>query len=99
MMDSWTPLEDQWRSYFDQLIEANDAGLLDDEESADEYGYPEALTLGDTEKTELGDFAFRRTAELNEIFNHFGLQEKAIGSYLMNAVLVGMLWERERIGR
>lgn len=95
----WTPLENHWRAYYEQLIEADRQGFLSDPELAEEYSYPPELKLAETELDGLNLFAERRMEELGQVFSLVGVNERAIVSYMMNAVLVGMMWEKERIGR
>lgn len=97
----WQPLNDHWDEYQAGLEEADAAGLLDDPERAQEVIYPEELNLGDNEKEDVREFVSDR---LNELWTAYeqsggGFNIDLIGTYIFRAIVLGMAWERERIGR
>jgi len=96
----WTPLEDEYDAYRRQLEEAEIEGQLQDPETAREVGYPRKLNLSDAEKDQLTEFIGHRTNEAFELFNKLGqVNPMAVGHTLLQAAVVAMCWERERIGR
>jgi len=97
----WQPLTDHWTTYTEHIQEAAEAGLLDDPLDADEIVYPDELHVGEGEKDDLRDFI---TERLQELYGHYqatggGFDPSVIGTYIFRAILMGMLWERDRIGR
>jgi len=97
----WNPLSDHWDVYTGRLEEAEAEGLLDDPVDAQEIIYPEELFLGESEKEDVRSFI---TDRLNELYNHYQESEgrfdpNFIGTYIFRSTILGMMWERERIGR
>jgi hypothetical protein len=93
----WQPLTDHWDKYEERLQEAADAGLLDDPEEAQEIIYPEELYIGEGEKDDVREFI---TDRLNELYSSFDgdFDPNILGTYIFRALMLGMVWERERIG-
>lgn len=96
----WHPLTDHWKTYKERLEEAESNGLLDDPLDAQEIIYPDELFLGETEKEDVRDFI---TERLQELYNHYQVTEGSfdtnlIGTYIFRSIILGMMWERERIG-
>lgn len=97
----WQPLSDHWTTYKDKLEEAEAEGLLDDPENAQSVIYPEELFLGEGEKDDVREFI---TERLNELYQHYQqidgkFDPNFVGTYVFRSIILGMLWERERIGR
>lgn len=93
----WHPLTDHWNKYQERLEAADEEGLLDDPEIAQEIIWPDDLFLGEGEKDDLRDFVSNRLEELLANFDG-DFNPNLIGTYLFRSLLLGMLWERERIG-
>ena len=96
----WQPLTDHWESYKSKLEEAEAEGLLDDPTEAQSIIYPDELFLGEGEKDDVRDFI---TERLNELFQHYQHTEgkfdpNVVGTYIFRSIILGMMWERERIG-
>jgi hypothetical protein len=96
----WQPLTEHWHSYQNHLEEAMEDGLFDDPLDAQEILYPDELFMGEGEKDDVRQFI---TDRLNELYHSYRLEGEEfnpnlIGTYLFRAVLMGMVWERERIG-
>lgn len=94
---SWHPLTDQWNEYQAHLAEAEEAGLLDDPEEAQEIIYPEDLYMGEGEKDDVREFITSRLQELYQTFDG-DFDPNLLGTYLFRSLILGMKWERERIG-
>lgn len=97
----WHPLTDHWINYQNKIDEADAAGLMDDPVDAQEIIYPDELFLGEGEKEDMRDFI---TERLNELYSHYQIvggqfDPNMIGTYIFRSILLGMMWERERIGR
>ena len=96
----WTPLTDHWNKYQAHLEKANDAGLFDDPIDAQEILYPAKLHLGEGEKEDIRSFI---TDRLNELYYAYMTQGEEfnpslLGTYIFRSILLGMMWEQERIG-
>jgi hypothetical protein len=96
----WTPLQDHWDEYEAHLESALEDGLLDDPTAAQELLYPPVLHLGEGEKDDVREFVSERLSELFTVYQNQGtFNIDLIGTYIFRAILMGMEWENERIGR
>lgn len=96
----WQPLQDHWDEYQAHLESALEEGLLDDPTDAQEILYPKELHLGEGEKDDIREFVHERITELYETFQRQeDFNTNLVGTYIFRAVLLGMAWENERIGR
>jgi len=96
----WQPLQDHWDEYQAHLESALEEGQLDDPIEAQEIIFPSELHFGEDEKDNIREFVGER---VNELYSEFSRREEfninLIGTYLFRAILMGMAWEDERIGR
>lgn len=98
---TWQPLSDHWDEYQSNLESALADGLMDDPLDAQIIIYPDELFLGEGEKEDIRSFV---TERLNEVYQSFMQNEEhfdpnVFGTYLFRSILIGMVWERERIGK
>jgi len=96
----WQPLQDHWDEYQAHLESALEDGLMDDPIDAQEILYPSDLHMGEGEKEGLREFVAER---VNELYSEFSRRDEfntnLVGTYIFRAILMGMAWENERIGR
>jgi hypothetical protein len=97
---SWEPLTDHWREYQTLLEDAMAKGLFEDPADAQEVLYPKDLNMGEGEKDDLRAFV---SARLNEVYHDYKergeeFNPNLVGTYIFRAVILGMMWENERIG-
>jgi hypothetical protein len=100
-MASWHPLTDHWMNYQQRINDADAEGLLDDPLGAQEIIYPDELSFGEGEKEDVREFVEARLNELYANYQNIGgkFDINAIGTYIFRSIILGMMWESERIGR
>jgi hypothetical protein len=100
MSDNWQPLTDIWDIYSHSLSQANDEGWIDDPELAEDYVWPADLKIGPEEQEDMKKYVNERMTELVErVKKDRGVDPNVLAGYVFRSVIVGMLWEAERIGR
>jgi hypothetical protein len=100
MTDKWSPIRDIWNDYDATLRTAKDEGKLDGElEEAHRIIYPQDLWIGSEEKDDIHEFVHDRMSEIVTESKTKGVDPNMLGSYIFRALLAGMLWERERMGK
>lgn len=97
---AWEPLTSHWEVYKGQLENALARGLFDDPVAAQDILYPSDLYLGEDEKNDLRTFVGERLTEIHEKYKEEGEEFNAnlIGTYIFRSIILGMMWENERIG-
>jgi len=99
--NEWTPANDIWDSYLQQLEEFRNSHPLDSISPGElsKIVWPEELYLGEGELKDALEFVSRRSNEMIAITNRYrGLPPDLIYSYIMRSLLSGMLWQKDRIG-
>ncbi len=91
---SWQPLTDIWTDYSERLDGIKEADL------AEEVVYPVQLFMGDGEKDDIKSFVTDRMEEMHKTAQEMGgVNLHWISGFIFKALITGMMWERERIGR
>lgn len=109
-MKKWRPLDAVWEGYQNRLQEADSEGMLDDPESAQEYVYPNDLRIGMIEREDIRSFVTDRMNEILNSMQESGVPEEVAmnelnlpinltATYIFRALIAGMQWERDRLGR
>ena len=96
----WEPLSDIWDGYVATLAAADEAGQLNDQETAEEILWPPDLYISEAEKDDVRRYISGRMGELEaKIRADRGVDLNNIAVYLFRTLMCGMKWEAERIGR
>lgn len=91
-----TSLDELYAQYRRQLEEAVIEGQLQDPELAKRYGWPSALGLTEAEHMEIQRFVLDRVTDVFTEFVEEEVNPLTVGHFLLNSILSGMLWEKER---
>lgn len=99
-MDDFQPLSDIWQNYNDSLSSAIDQGYIDDPDTAEHFVWPSDLKFGEGEQDDVQRYVHERMTEIvDRVKSDRGVDPNVIAGYIFRSVVVGMMWERERIGR
>lgn len=94
------PLSEIWNIYDESLERAIADDLLSEEEISDEYVWPSDLHMGDWEQEDVKRYVHERMTEITDrIKARGGIDPNLIAGYIFRSVILGMLWEHERVGR
>jgi hypothetical protein len=99
-MADWNPLQSIWEDYGKSLDSVIAEGLIQDEEVSDQYIWPPDLRIAGIEQDEVKRYVHERVEELYErIKQDRGINADLLANIIFRSVLVGMMWEYERVGR
>lgn len=94
------PLNDLWDTYTGALDNAVASGLVDDQELNESYVWPLDLDWSEWEQSDVKRYVHNRMTEIIERVQAVGgLDPNVVAGYIFRSVVVGMMWQQERIGR
>jgi len=90
-MSNWTPLTDLWDEY-QETLDARPTYL--DPSAGMEEALPPNLQIGEMEREDIEAYIRERMQELTQA----PVSPSIFAAYLFRTLMVGMMWEQERIG-